>query len=78
MGIYNSKSWVYEYKLYKSCSTGKLIVPLTACISTANVHDSQKFDDLIKSFAGTIKNILAYHALIIPNYITLVIDMVLD
>ena len=55
----NSKSGVYGYKIHKSCITGKLIVPLTACISTANVPDSQKFDDLIKSFAGTIKNILA-------------------
>jgi len=41
-----------------SCSTGKLIVPLSACITTANIHDSKSYDKLIDSFAGLVQNIL--------------------
>ncbi len=40
-GYSKSKGWVFGYKLHMSCSTGKLIVPLSANLSTANVHDSQ-------------------------------------
>ena len=39
--IPKSKGWIFGYKLHMSCSTGKLIVPLSANLSTANVHDSQ-------------------------------------
>ncbi len=42
-----------------SCSTGKLIVPLSAGVSTANIHDGRTFDALIKSLSGIIRNILA-------------------
>ena len=42
-----------------SCSIGKLIVPLTADTSTANVHDSQKLGELVGPLAGLLKNILA-------------------
>ena len=59
MGFSNAKGWVYGYKLHMSCSVGKLIVPLTAFISTANVHDSQMFNYLIGPLARIIKNILA-------------------
>ena len=58
-GFSKSKGWIYGYKLHTSCSVGKLIVPLSACISTANVHDSQKFKDLIEPLSGLFQNILA-------------------
>lgn len=57
-GFSKSKGWVFGYKLHISCSTGKLIVPLTACITTANIHDSKPYDRLIDSLAGLIQNIL--------------------
>ncbi len=57
-GFSNSKGWVWGYKLHMSCSTGKLIVPLSACITTANVHDSKSYRTLIDSFAGLVQNIL--------------------
>ncbi len=45
-GFSKSKGWVFGYKLHMSCSVGKFIVPLSACTSTANVDDSQKFQEL--------------------------------
>ena len=38
-----------------SCSTGKLIVPLSACISTANAHDGKPYGTLVDSLAGCSK-----------------------
>ena len=58
-GFSNSKGWVWGYKLHKSCSIGKLVVPLSACITTANVHDSKPYEKLTESLAGLIQNILA-------------------
>ena len=58
-GYYNSKDLIFACKLHMSCSTVKLIVPLTADTSTANVHGSQKFDDLVEPLAGILENILA-------------------
>ncbi len=40
------------------CSAGKLIVPLPAGASTANIRDGRTFDALIKSLSGIIRNIL--------------------
>lgn len=58
-GFSNSKGWIWGYKLHMSCSTGKLIVPLSAYITTANIHDSKLYKKLIESLAGLLHNILA-------------------
>ncbi len=58
-GFSKSKGWVWGYKLHMSCSTGKLIVPLSADITTANVSDNKMYDKLIYSLAGLMSNILA-------------------
>ncbi len=42
-----------------SRSAGKLIVPLYAGASTANIRDGRTFDALIESLSGIIRNILA-------------------
>jgi len=57
-GYSKSKGWVWGYKVHMSCSTGKLIVPLSADVSTANVHDGKMYCVLIESLAGLVKNIL--------------------
>ena len=54
----NPRVWVFGYKLHKSCSTGKLIVPLSAEISTANVHDGNMYCTLVDPLAGLVENIL--------------------
>ncbi len=57
-GFSKSKGWVYGYKLHMSCSTGRLVVPLSACVTTANVHDSKPYEKLIGSLSGLMNNIL--------------------
>jgi len=57
-GFSKSKGWIFGYKLHMSCSTGKLIVPLSAEITTANVHDGKMFETLVESLAGLVENIL--------------------
>ena len=58
-GFSKSKGWIFGYKLHMSCSTGKLIVPLSADVSTANVHDGKMFEKLVEPLAGLVENILA-------------------
>jgi len=57
-GFSNSKGWVYGYKLHMSCSTGKLVVPLSADVTTANVHDSKMYETLVEPLSGLVENIL--------------------
>ncbi len=57
-GFSKSKGWIFGYKLHMSCSTGKLIVPLSADVSTANVSDGKMYETLVKPLAGLVENIL--------------------
>ncbi len=58
-GFSKSKGWIFGHELHMSCSAGKLIAPLSAGVSTANIRDGRTFDALIKSLSGIIRNILA-------------------
>ena len=49
---------IFGYKLHTSCSTGKLIVPLSADVSTANVHDGKMYCTLVEALAGLVENVL--------------------
>ncbi len=40
-GFSRTRGWVFGYKLHMSCSTGSLIVPLSADFTTANIADCQ-------------------------------------
>ncbi len=42
-GYSRTKGWTFGYKLHLTSTTGDLIVPLAADITTANVQDSQCF-----------------------------------
>ncbi len=57
-GFSKSKGRVFGYKLHMSCSTGKLSVPLSADVSTANVHDGKMYCTLVEHLAGLVQNIL--------------------
>ena len=46
------------FPIYWSCSTGKLIVPLSADVSTANIHDGKMYCEIVESLAGLVENIL--------------------
>ena len=43
MGLQPYQRWIFGYKLHLTCTTGKIIVPLTADVTTANVQDNQMY-----------------------------------
>ncbi len=57
-GFSKSKGWVFGYKLHMSCSTGKLVVPLSADVSTANVSDGKMYYTIVEPLSGLVENIL--------------------
>ncbi|MFN3654495.1 MAG: transposase [Candidatus Nitrosotenuis sp.] len=58
-GFSKSKGWVFGYKLHMSCSAGRLMVPLTACITAANVYDPHMYDSLVGPLAGLVRHVAA-------------------
>ncbi|MGI0068674.1 MAG: transposase, partial [Nitrosopumilaceae archaeon] len=58
-GFSRSKGWMFGYKLHLSCSTGSLVVPLSADITTANVCDNQMYHDLIEQLPDGIQYVVA-------------------
>ena len=51
-GKSRTKGWLYGYKLHLTCSTGSLIVPLSAEFTTANVPDNQMYERVTSSLRG--------------------------
>ncbi|MGI0047760.1 MAG: transposase [Nitrosotalea sp.] len=51
------RRWIFGYKLHVSCSTGQLIVPLSADFTTANIADNQAYKSLVTPIAGFVQNI---------------------
>jgi hypothetical protein len=58
-GFSGTKGWLFGYKLHMTCSTGKLVVPLSARISTANVYDNQEYQNLVEHLPGTVRYVVA-------------------
>ena len=48
-GYSHTKGWVFGYKLHLTSTTGNLVVPLTADVTTANVQDNQMYVSLTSS-----------------------------
>jgi hypothetical protein len=42
-GFSHTKGWIFGYKLHLISSTGSMSVPLSADVTTANVHDNQAY-----------------------------------
>jgi Transposase DDE domain len=51
-GRSKTKGWVFGYKLHLASSTGRLIVPLSADFTTANVSDNKVFESVTASLRG--------------------------
>ncbi|MGI0062267.1 MAG: transposase [Nitrosotalea sp.] len=51
------RRWIFGYKLHISCSTGQLVVPLSADYTTANIADNQAYKSLVTPIAGFVQNI---------------------
>jgi len=58
-GFSKTKGWVFGYKLHISCSTGKLVVPLSADYTTANISDNIPYRSLVVPIAGFVENVAA-------------------
>lgn len=58
-GISATRGWVFGYKLHMCCSTGKLVVPLSACTSTANIPDNTVYQNLVEKLPDTVRHIVA-------------------
>ena len=48
-GYSRTKGWIFGYKLHLTCTTGKIVVPLTADVSTVNVQDNMMYVPLTSS-----------------------------
>ncbi len=48
-GYSHTKGWIFGYKLHLTSTTGKIVVPLTADVTTANIQDNQMYVSLISS-----------------------------
>jgi hypothetical protein len=48
-GYNHTKKWIFGYKLHLTCTTGKIVVPLTADVTTANIQDNQMYVTLVSS-----------------------------
>ncbi|MGI0074347.1 MAG: transposase [Nitrosotalea sp.] len=48
-GFSRTRGWLFGYKLHMVSSTGRIIVPLSADISTANVSDNHMYCSLVES-----------------------------
>lgn len=58
-GFSKTRGWVFGYKLHMSCSTGKIAVPLTACVSTANIYDPHMYEVLIEPLVNLVRHVAA-------------------
>ncbi len=48
-GYSHTKGWIFGYKLHLTCTTGEIVVPLTADVTTVNVQDNQTYVPLTSS-----------------------------
>ncbi len=48
-GFSRTKGWVFGYKMHLACSTGSLIVPLSADFTTANITDNKMYESITSS-----------------------------
>jgi hypothetical protein len=58
-GFASTKGWQFGYKMRVVCSAGPLPVPVSACISTANVQDNQIYCQLTEHLPSTIRYVVA-------------------
>jgi hypothetical protein len=54
-GYSRTKGWIFGYKLHLICTTGKIVVPLIADVTTtANVQDNQMYRTLTSSSSSSV------------------------
>jgi hypothetical protein len=68
-GYSHTKGWVFGYKLHLTCSTGKIVVPITADVTTANVPDNRMYITLTSSSSSS-----SFSAFSLPYLLYMVAD----
>lgn len=58
-GFARTKGWIFGYKIHVVSSTGKLVVPLSSCTSTANVYDNQLYCNIIEQLPDGMRYVVA-------------------
>lgn len=59
-GFSRSKGWIFGYKVHLTCSTGSLIVPLSADLTAANMPDNKMYPSITSTLpAGIIRYAVA-------------------
>ncbi|MDE1832392.1 MAG: transposase [Thaumarchaeota archaeon] len=58
-GFSGTRGWLFGYKLHMTCSAGKLVVPLSACVTPANIPDNQMYQKLIGQLSDTVRYMVA-------------------
>jgi hypothetical protein len=67
-GYSHTKGWIFGYKLHLTCTTGELVVPLTADVTTANVQDNQMYVPLVSSTASVFSLPSVLYMIADPGY----------
>ena len=68
-GYSHTKGWTFGYKLHLTCTTtGKIIVPLTAGVTTANVQDNQLYVSLTSSSSSVFSLPSVLYMVADPGY----------
>ncbi|HEY6535736.1 MAG TPA: transposase [Candidatus Nitrosocosmicus sp.] len=69
-GYSHTKGWIFGYKLYLTCTTGKIVVPLTAAdVTTANVPDNKRYVPLTSSSSSS-----SYLVFSLPSVLYMIAD----
>jgi len=58
-GFSATKGWQYGYKLHICCTTGSIVVPLAAAVTSANVYDNQLYHTIIEQLPYGIRYVVA-------------------
>ena len=66
-GYSHTKGWVFGYKLHLTSTTGDLIVPLTADVTTANVQDNQMYVSLTSASPSVFSLLLTCYMVADPR-----------
>ncbi len=67
-GYSHTKGWIFGYKLHLTCTTGELVVPLTADVTTANVQDNQMYVPLTSSSLSVFSLPYVLYMIADPGY----------
>ena len=75
-GYNHTKGWMFGYKLHLTSTTGKIVVPLTADVTTANVPDNKMYVSLTSTSSvfslSSVLYMIAYQDRMIRNCMDIV------